>query len=132
MFHQERLDGDWSMDMLIGHIKSKDGNTCAQVFVNNKEYFAVLYPMELKGKAEDAHKVLCAEFGVLEWLIFDGSKEQTKPGTEFMKQVHQHNIDYCVTKLEWHNQNPAEGVIHEMWKNWFCIMVPRCLWDYRM
>ena len=44
-------------------------------------------------------------------LTFDGSKEQTKPGTEFMKTIRKYDVDYHVSKPERSNQNDAEGVI---------------------
>jgi len=73
---------------------------------------------------------------VPEKLIFDGSKEQTKKGTEFMKQIHSHNIDYHVCEPGMHNRNPAEGVIREIRRKRYRIMVrkraPREFWDYGM
>ena len=67
--------------------------------------------MDSKKKAGDALRLFCQEFGVPEKLIFDGSKEQTKKGTEFIKQIRSHNIDYHVCEPGSPNQNPAEGVI---------------------
>ena len=92
--------------------------------------------MDSKAKAGDALRTFCSEFGVPEKLVFDGSKEQTCKGTEFMKQVRKNDIDYHVTEPERHNQNPAEGIIREIRRKWYCIMVrkrvPRRLWDYGM
>jgi hypothetical protein len=76
-----------------GRCKSLEGNRYAQVFAN-KAYFSRMYPMDSKSKAGDALRLFCQEFGVPERLTFDGSKEQTKKGTEFMKQVRTHDIDY--------------------------------------
>ena len=51
-----------------------------------------------------------------------------------MEQVRKHHIDIHTTEPNWHNQSKVEGVIHELWKNWFHTMhrkqVPRRLWDY--
>jgi hypothetical protein len=113
VFYQKRLDGDWSTDTLVTRVTSKDGNKYAQVFAN-KGNFAAIYPMDSKGKTGDALRAFCAEFGMLERLTFDGLKEQIKKGTEFMKQIHRNGIDYHVTKPDRHNQNPCEGVIHEI------------------
>jgi hypothetical protein len=133
MFERPRLRGDWSTDTFDGRVKSKDGNRYAQVFAN-KKYFAAVYPMDSKGKAGDAFKEFCNEFGVPDKLTFDGSKEQTKGGTTFMKEIRKHNVDYHIIEPERPNQNPAEGVIRELRKRWFRIMVkkrvPRKFWDY--
>jgi len=90
--------------------------------------------MDSKSKAGDALRVFCEEFGVPEHLTMDGSKEQTNKGTEFIKQIRKHNIDYHITEPERHNQNPAEGVIREIGRKWFHVMIrkriPRKFWDY--
>jgi hypothetical protein len=105
----------------------------AQVFAN-KGYFSRIYPMNSKKKAGDALQLFCQEFGVPERLTFDGSKEQKEPGTEFMKQIRCHNIDYHISEPDLHNQNPVEGVIRELRRKWYRIMiknqVPQQLWDY--
>ena len=118
-----------------GRCKSLEGNKYAQVFAN-KGYFARIYPMESKKKAGDALRLFCQEFGVPERLTFDGFKEQIKPGTEFMKQIRTHNIDYHIAEPGLSNQNLVEGVIRELRRKWFRIMirkrVPQRLWDYGM
>ena len=67
--------------------------------------------MDSKRKAGDALWLFCQEFGVPERLTFDGSKEQGQGGTEFMKQIQTHSIDYHISEAKFHNQNPVEGVI---------------------
>lgn len=51
-----------------------------------------------------------------------------------MQQVQKYSIDYHVSELYWPEQNATEGVIRELHKKWFCIMVkkkvPKRLWDY--
>ena len=135
MFHIKRLQGEWSTDTLDGRTKSLDGNRYAQVFAN-KEYFAKIYPMDSKAKAGDALKVFCREFGVPDHLTFDGSGEQNGKNTTFMKQIRKHNIDHHTTEANLHQQNPAEGVIRELRKKWYRVMVrkqvPTRLWDYGM
>ena len=64
--------------------------------------------MDKKSKAGDALRLFCQEIGVPERLTFDGSKEQTMKGTEFMKQVRTHNIDYHIAEADMHNQNQVE------------------------
>ena len=133
LFTRKTLSGDWATDTMDGRSKTLDGNRYAQVFAN-KAYFSRIYPMDSKRKAGDALKMFCQEFGIPEKLTFDGSKEQTKKNTTFMKQIRQHGIDYHVSEADLHNQNPAEGVIGELRRKWYRIMVkkriPRQLWDY--
>ena len=62
-----------------GRSKTINRNMHAQVFANDK-YFAKPYPMDKKGKAGGELKELCGDFGVLENLKFDGSREQTCKG----------------------------------------------------
>ena len=76
MIMKKRLAGDWYTDTLDGRVQSRDGNQYAQVFTN-KSFFAAIYPMDSKGKAGDALRVFCEEFGVPDRLVSDGSKEQT-------------------------------------------------------
>ena len=95
VFSRKTLNGDWSTDTLDGRCKSLEGNRYAQVFAN-KHYFSRIYPMDSKKKAGDTLRLFCQEFGVPEKLIFDGSKEQTEKGTEFMKQIRTHNINHHI------------------------------------
>ena len=133
VFSRKTLLGDWSTDTMDGRSKSLEGNKYAQVFAN-KAYFSRIYPMNSKRKAGDSLRLFCQEFGVPERLTFDGSKEQCKAGTEFMKQIRTHNIDYHISEPHLHNQNPVEGVIRELRRKWFRIMirqrVPKEIWDY--
>ena len=133
MFTRKTLSGTWSTDTMDGRCKSLDGNKYAQVFAN-KSYFSRIYPMDSKKKAGDALRLFCQEFGVPEKLTFDGSKEQSMKGTQFMKQVRTHNIDYHISEPDLHNQNPVEGVIGELRRKWYRVMIrkrmPEQLWDY--
>ena len=133
VFSRKTLSGDWSTDTMDGRVKSLDGNRYAQVFAN-KAYFSRIYPMDSKGKAGDALRLFCQELGVPEKLTFDGSKEQTEKNTQFMKQIRTHNIDYHISEPNLHNQNPVEGVIRELRRKWYRVMirkrVPNELWDY--
>ena len=135
MFDRKTLAGKWSTDTLDGRIKSLDGNRYAQV-ISNENYFARVYPMDTKKKAGQALKEFCHEFGIPFHLTFDGSKEQTKRGTEFMKTVRHYGIEHHISEPNMHNQNPVEGVIREIRKKWYRTMirrrVPKQLWDYGM
>ena len=134
-FYRKILKGKWSTDTLDGRVKSKMGNRYAQVF-GNKKYFSKIYPMDSKGQAGEALKTFCREFGVPEHLTFDGSKEQCKKGTEFMKQIRRHDISYHISEKGYHNQNLVEGIIRELRRKWYRVMVrkqvPSRLWDFGM
>ena len=81
--------------------------------------------MDSKKKAGEALKVFCREFGVPHDLTFDGSKEQCKKRTTFMKEVRKHDIKYHIAGPDMHNHNPVEGVIREIRRKWFRTMVRR-------
>ena len=135
MHRTKTLSGEWFTDTIDGHSKTRTGNRYGQLFAN-ESYFATIYPMDSKGKAGDALRTFCREFGVPEILRFDGSKEQSEKGTEFMKQIKKHGIKYRIAEPEMHNQSPAEGVVREVRRKWYRVMVrkkvPRMFWDYGM
>ena len=114
---------------------SKAGNRYGQVFAN-KSYFAAIYPMDSKGKAGEALRIFCQDFGVPDKLTFDGSQEHNGKLTELIHQIRRNKIDYHVIEPEHHNNNPAEGVIREVRRKWYRTMirkrVPKKLWDYSM
>ena len=110
LFSRKTLPGDWYTDKMDARCKSLEGHKYAQVFAN-KAYFSRIYPMDSKRKAGDALRLFYQEFGVPERLTFYGSKEQGQAGTEFMKHILTHSIDYHISEAEFHNQNPVEGVI---------------------
>ena len=91
--------------------------------------------MYRKGKAGEALRVFCQEFGVPERLTMDGTKEQIGSNSEFMYQI-RNGIDFHIIDPERHNQNPTEGVIREICRKWFRVMfrkkVPKKFWDYGM
>ena len=51
-----------------------------------------------------------------------------------MNQIRQHNIDYHISAADLHNQKPVEGVIQDLRRKWYIIIinniVPLKLWDY--
>ena len=53
-----------------------------------------------------------------------------------MHQIRRNDIDYHVIEPERHNENPAEGVIREIRRKWYCTMIwkrfPKKFWDYGM
>ena len=128
-----RLGGEWYTDTINARCKSLEGNHYAQLFASDK-FFATVYPMEKKEQAGDALRIFCKEFGAPELLRHDGSKEQCKKKTEFQRQVRRHDIVTKVSEPERHNQSPAEGIVREVKRKWFRVMikkkVPKVFWDY--
>ena len=133
VFEKPLLRGDFYTDTMDGRCKSLNGNKYAQVMAN-KDFFAVAYPMSNKSGAGDALRQFINEYGRPEKLTFDGSQEQCGKKTEFMANVRKYSIDYHVTEPYRPNHNFAEGVIREIRRKWFRVMVrknvPQRLWDY--
>jgi hypothetical protein len=96
--------------------------------------FADVYPMARKAYAGKALREFVLEYGSPDDVTINGSKEQNAKGTEFMKTCQPNDVRVTRTEPERPNQNPAEGVIHEVLGRWFCTMireqVPRKVWDY--
>jgi Reverse transcriptase (RNA-dependent DNA polymerase) len=133
VFERPLLRGQFSTDTVDGRCKSMDGNRYAQVFAT-KDLFVAVYPMESKSMAGEGLRQFIHEYGRPEHLTFDGSREQNGRKTEFMKNIRMYSINHKVTEPERPNHNFAEGVIREVRKKWFRIMVkrkvPKRLWDY--
>ena len=124
VFEHSLLRGQFYTDTLDGRCKSLDGNSYAQVFAN-KDLFAVVYPMQSKAMAGDALRQFVHDYGRPEHLTYDGSGEQCGKKTEFVKNIRKYAIDYHITEPNRPNHNFAEGVIREVRKKWFRIMVRR-------
>ena len=133
VFERPLLRGHFYSDTMDGRHKSLDGNKYAQIFAN-KDFFGVAYPMEAKSGAGDALRQFVYDYGRPEKLTTDDSREQTGKKAEFMSNVQKYTIDPTVTEPDRPNHNFAEGVIRELRKKWFRMMVkqnvPRRLWDY--
>ena len=133
VFERPLLRGQFSTDTVDGRCKTMDGNTYAQVFAT-KDLFVAVYPMETKSMAGEGLRQFIHEYGRPEHLTFDGSKEQNGKKTEFMKNIRKYSINHKVSEPERPNHNFAEGVIREVRKKWYRIMlkkkVPKRLWDY--
>ena len=134
MYNQRKLRGQkFYTDTLIGKYKSLTNNTCAQVFAN-ESYFVKVYPMEAKSSAGRALRQFVRDYGVPERLTSDGAAEQSKPNTEFVKNVRKYDIEHHLSEPQRPQQNRAESVICEVKRKWFRQMtkrrVPKRLWDY--
>lgn len=94
----------------------------------------VLGSNAIKSEAADALRQSVNDFGRPEKLTFDGSQEQCGRKTEFMSNIRKYSINHRITEPYRPNHNFAEGVIREIRKKWFCVMirknVPQRVWDY--
>ena len=133
MFIRPQIRGTIYMDTMNGRYKSLDCNKHAQIF-SNESFFATAYPMEHKSSAGQALKQFISGSGIPDKLVCDGAAEQVGKLTEFQSTVQKDAIDLHVTKPHRHNQSKVEGVVREIRKRWFCIMlkkkVPKQLWEY--
>jgi Reverse transcriptase (RNA-dependent DNA polymerase) len=133
IFENPLLRGQFYTDTLDGRCKSLDGNSYAQVFAT-KDLFAVVYPMASKSMAGEGLRQFVHDYGRPEHLTYDGAGEQCGRKTEFMKNIRKYSINHRTTERDRPNHNFAEGVIREIRKKWFRIMVrrkvPQRLWDY--
>ena len=92
LFYQKRrLAGKWYTDTFHGRHKTIEGNTCAQIFAN-KQLFAISYPLTSKRFAGEALKLFISQFGVPEYLTYDGATEQCGTKTLFHRQIVKHGI----------------------------------------
>ncbi len=135
VFERPLLFGDFYTDTMDGRSKSLDGNRYAQI-IANKDFFAVAYPMTNKLSAGESLHRFIHEYGRPEKLTLDGSQEQCGRKTEFMANVRKYAIDYHITEHYRPNPNFAEGVICEIRKKRFRVMVrksvPQRLWDFSL
>ena len=133
VFDKPLLRGDFYTDTMDGRCKSIAGNRYAQVFAN-KDFFGFAYPLSKKSEAGDALRQFVNDFGRPEKLTFDGSQEQCGRKTEFMTNIRKYFINHHITEPYRPNHNFAEGVIREIRKKWFRVMirknVPQRVWDY--
>ena len=94
------------------------------------------YPMkEATGNSiGQALKDFSHDYGVPEYLTFDGASAQVGNDTSFLKTIKKYDITYHVSGPRRPNENPAEATIREIKKRWYRIMmkqgVHHRLWDY--
>ena len=90
--------------------------------------------MEHKSSAGQALKQFISDFSIPDRLVSDGAAEQVGKRTEFQSTVRKHAINHHVTEPHCHNQSKVEGVVWEIRKRWFRVMlkkkIPKRLWDY--
>jgi hypothetical protein len=132
-YQPRRLKDDFYTDTAISKTLSINGNKYAQIFSNTRNFVAV-YPMEKKSMAGDALKEFTQDYGIMNRLYSDGSREQTGAKTTFVKTAKKMHIELRVSEPQRPEQNRAEGTIRELKKRWFRIMhqksVPKRVWDF--
>ena len=97
------MRGTWFADTLLAKVKSKLGNTCANVYMQDK--FTRVVPMT---SCKDAGKSLIEftdDVGIPERLITDGTMEFTGRHTEFVKEACCMHILLHTTEQGQKNQN---------------------------
>ncbi len=75
-------------------------NTCGHVFTDGR--FVYFEPIQSKSEAGNSLVHLTQQVGVLNWLVFDGAKEQVGPRTEFMRSIRKNQIDWKSTEPSSH------------------------------
>jgi hypothetical protein len=131
--HRPRLRGTWYTDTLLSKVKSKLGNTCANVYTQGK--FTRAIPMTSRKDAGKSLIEFTDDVGIPERLVTDGATEFTGPHTEFVKEARRMRIMLHTTEQGRKNQNhAAEREIGFLSKRWKLRMtkkkVPKRLWDF--
>jgi Reverse transcriptase (RNA-dependent DNA polymerase) len=131
--HRNRLKGTWYADTLLSKVKSKLGNTCANVYTQGK--FTRAIPMTSRKDAGKSLIDFTDDVGIPERLVTDGATEFTGRHTEFVKEARRMRIILHTTEQGRKNQNhAAEREIGFLAKRWKLRMtkkkVPRRLWDF--
>jgi hypothetical protein len=128
---RERIQLIYYSDTLIGKVKSIRQFKCAQVTTNGLGYTRFL-PIESKSEAQHGLIDFIHNAGIPEWLITDGSKEQSS--REFEDTVRKYHIRHTFTEPHSPWQNRAETEIKELKKK-IRLMTrkkqsPKRLWCY--
>ena len=125
-----RLAVDMFTDTMFSKVKSKRGNTCAQVFATQHGW-ARAYAMKKESQAHEALSLLHQRVGVPNVMVMDGSKTQTL-GT-FRHKCRQAGSHVKQTEPYTAFSNAAEGCIRELKRGTGRNMVrsgaPKRLWD---
>jgi hypothetical protein len=119
--------------MLLSKVKSKLGNTCANVFTQGK--FTRVIPMTSRKDAGKSLIEFTDDVGIPERLITDGATEFTGRHTEFVTEARRMRIMLHTTEQGCKNQNhAAESEIGFLAKRWKLRMtkrkVSKRLWDF--
>ena len=114
-FNKRRLVHKFATDTLYPERKSLHQNTRAQVY-SAKHGFTACYPLTQAIGDEIGQSLsdFISQYCIPEHLTFDGASAQLGRNTLFMKNIRRHEIKYHVSVLRRPNENPAEGLIHEL------------------
>jgi hypothetical protein len=131
--NRQRLKGTWYTDTLLSKVKSKLGNTRANVFTQGK--FTRVVPMTSRKDAGKSLIEFTDNVGIPEQLITNGATEFTGRHTEFIRETRRMCIMLHTTEQGRKNQNhAAERKIGFLTKCWKLRMtkkkVPKHLWDF--
>ena len=85
MFDQPRIKGIIFTDTMIGRYKSLDVNSYAQVF-SNDYFFTATYHMDKNSLSGQGLRGFISDFGFMDRLVCDISKDHTSKGTDFMNK----------------------------------------------
>ena len=128
-----RLRTDVFSDTLFSGVKSRRGNTCAQVFATSF-HWSRSFPMEKKSLGHEGASLLFKQDGVPINMILDGAREQI--GGEFKRKCQE--ADCRIKQLEPYSQwgNAAEASIRELKKASARRQTkagsPKRLWDHSL
>jgi hypothetical protein len=116
---------------MFASVKSKRGNNCAQIYVNDIEWCRA-YPLKTKGDAHTSLDFLFPEHGVPNTMISDDAPELH--AGEFQQKCQQAG-SYCKETEPYSSRmNWAEGTIRELKRATKRAMLktymPKHLWDY--
>jgi len=126
-----RRFGRFSSDTMFSKTTSLRGNTCAQIFVNNIDFYRII-PMRRKAEAGEALVEFIQDIGIPSEMHNDDAKEQSLGNWKEMIQKYQIKQTLSEPYSPW--QVRAEGYICEVKKSVRQLMhntkAPKCLWDY--
>ena len=130
-FRYKTLPGKFYSDTLIGKVKSVRQFKYGQVTTNGLGYTRFL-PIESKSEAHNGILDFIHNAGIPEWLITDGSKEQSS--REFEDMIRKFHIRHTFTEPHSPWQNRAETEIKELKKKIRLLtrkkQSPKRLWCY--
>ena len=116
--HRTYLRGMWYADTLMAKVKSRLGNTCANVFTQGK--YTKVVPMTSRAEAGRSLVDFTDDVGIPEMLTTDGAGEFTGRNTNFVKEARRMRIKLHTTEQGRKNQNHAAereiGILSKRWK----------------
>ena len=134
-FNVKRLAGKFATDTLWSKTKSLRGTKAMQIY-SNKCGFNKVYSLE---KADNENvgnsmKAFVSDYGAPEHLTYDGAAVQVGNKTTFQKTLRRYEIKSKVSAPRRPNENPSEGSIRDIKKQWYRLKakknVPDRLWDF--